>query len=412
MRRGRAEARSMSEISRSLRSLESRLWGSRLVEEARGYVVAVASVSAAMLFRRLLADLIGRESPFLLCLIAVAVTTWNAGLGPGLLATALGTLATGYFLFHESIHPGLADELLPLVFFVSIAASLCVVASARRRALRARDQLLVQEREAKQALERAHEQLATSEERYRTVARVSNDALWDWDARADRVVRTDGMQRVFGYKPEHAGTRIDWWKERVHPDDRVRVCRGFDAALLSDAPLWTDQYRFLRADGTYATVADRAYIIRHSSGHPLRMIGSMMDISELTQTQRALRDSQQFFHRLVRAVPVMVVLVDPKGRIALFNRAAVHLTGHRRADAMGKRFAEFLLDGDAAGEYLRRTADPCSAEVRDSFECEVVAHDGRRVRVEWRFVPLLASRSEQPFLLATGVEVRGSTGAA
>jgi PAS domain S-box-containing protein len=396
------------------------------MEAARGYTIAIAAVAAAMLARQMLAGLIGRESPFLLCLIAVAVTTWNAGLGPGLLATALGTGVTAYFLFHESIHPGLADELLPLAFFVSIAGSLCVVASARRRALQARDRLLVQEREARLALERAHEsldqahrslaeaheQLATSEERYRTVARVSNDALWDWDARADHVVRTDGVQRVFGYKPDHVGTRIDWWKERIHPDDRVRVCRGFDAALLSDAPLWSDQYRFLRADGTYATVADRAYIIRHPSGHPLRMIGSMMDITELTQTQRALRESQQFFHRLVRAVPVMVVLVDPKGKIALFNRAAIQLTGHRRTDAMGKNFAEFLLDGDGAGEYRRRTADPCSAEVRDPFECAVLARDGRRVPVQWRFVPLITARDEQPFLLGTGVEVRNSTAAA
>jgi PAS domain S-box-containing protein len=418
----------MSEISSSLHSIEpGRLSLPRLIEAARGYVIAVATVAAAMLLRQMLAGLIGRESPFLLCLIAVAVTTWNAGLGPGLLATALGTGVTGYYLFHESIHPGLADELLPLVFFVAIGTSLSMVASARRSALQARDRLLVQEREARLALERAHEsldqahrslaqaheQLATSEDRYRTVARVSNDALWDWDVRADRVTRTDGMLRVFGYKAERVGTSIEWWRERIHPDDRVRVCRGFDAALLSDAPLWSDQYRFLRADGTYATVADRAYVIRHSAGHPLRMIGSMMDITELTQTQRALRESQQFFHRLVRAVPVVVVLLDPAGRITLFNRAAVQLTGYRRSDAMGKNFAEFLLDPDAAGEYRRRTADPCAAETRDPFECAVVARDGRRIALEWRFVPLLTTRSQQPFLLATGVEVRnGSTAAA
>ena len=74
-------------------------------------------------------------------------------------------------------------------------------------------------------------------------------------------------------------------------------------ALYSDAGAWTEQYRFLAGDGSYASVADRAHIVRHASGHPLRAVGSMLDVTALTQAQRALREGQNFLHRLIRALP-------------------------------------------------------------------------------------------------------------
>jgi signal transduction histidine kinase len=62
------------------------------------------------------------------------------------------------------------------------------------------------------------------------------------------------------------------------------VVFGFDAAINQGRSIWSDEYRFQRKDGSYAWVFDRGYIIRDAAGKPVRVIGSMMDITERRRT--------------------------------------------------------------------------------------------------------------------------------
>ena len=166
------------------------------------YGLAVLSIGIAVLFRLLLTDVVGRESPFLLCLVAVAVTAWYAGVGPALLATAMGTIENAADAARHSIRPGPVDEILSVLLFAVVACALAMIANARRVSERARDESLAKERDARADLEAALNSLAASEERFRLAAAVTNDALWDYDVRRGRVVWSDGLRRVFGYKPD------------------------------------------------------------------------------------------------------------------------------------------------------------------------------------------------------------------
>jgi PAS domain S-box-containing protein len=376
-----------------------------VLRHAARYGLAVASIAIAVLTRLLLTDLIGRESPFLLCLIAVAVTAWYAGVGPAVLATLLGMFVTGADATRHSVRPGPIDEVLSVSLFGVVACGLALIANARRLSERARDESLVSERRTRTDLQTALDSLAASEERYRLVSAVSNDALWDYDVRRGRILRADGMHRVFGYKVEHVGDRLPWWLDRIHPDDRDRVARSFELALASDAAAWSDQYRFRAADGSYATVADRARIVRQDAGHPLRVVGSMLDITKLTQAQRALRQGQAFLRRMIRSIPSPVVLLDPGGRITLFNRAAEHLTGFRRREAIGRTLPELLLPPAEASRYAGHLADPLAPSARDPLLTAIRTKDGGARAVEWRVAPLPEAGSDLPYLMCVGLDI-------
>src|SRR3954453_15455842 len=103
-----------------------------VLRHAARYALAVASVAIAVLLRLLLTDLIGRESPFLLCLIAVAVTAWYAGVGPAFLAAALGMLVNAADAARHSIRPGPIDEILSVSLFAVVACALALIANSRR----------------------------------------------------------------------------------------------------------------------------------------------------------------------------------------------------------------------------------------------------------------------------------------
>ncbi len=141
--------------------------------------------------------------------------------------------------------------------------------------------------------ERAAEALRISEERFRLVSRATNDAVWDLDITTGGVWWSDSVQALFGFGPAEVGRDSAWWADRVHPDDRGRVLASSQAALDEGAASWSAEFRFRRADDSYARVVDRAYILRDGEGRPVRMLGSMMDVTERRSLEEQLVQAQK-----------------------------------------------------------------------------------------------------------------------
>jgi PAS domain S-box-containing protein len=138
---------------------------------------------------------------------------------------------------------------------------------------------------------RAEEALRESEARARLVMRASNDAVYDWDVPTRRVHWTGG--KIFGYGHLEEYFDIDWWEDRVHPDDRQRVEATLQAAIAGTSDSWSEEYQFLRGDGLYSSVLDRGLIVRDADGRPVRMIGCMADLTERRRLEDQLRQSQK-----------------------------------------------------------------------------------------------------------------------
>lgn len=156
------------------------------------------------------------------------------------------------------------------------------------------------------AIERKRGEVALrqSNERFELVTRATSDAVWDWNLETNELWWNEGFYTLFGYKAEEAPTSLEGWGQKLHPDDAERVSYNIRRAIESTTTNWTEEYRFLRSDGTYAHVADRGYVVRDENGRSVRMLGSMMDVT----TRKSLED--QLTHQ---------ALHDPLTKIA--NRA-------------------------------------------------------------------------------------------
>lgn len=156
-----------------------------------------------------------------------------------------------------------------------------------------------------------------SQIRFKYVTNAITDAVWDWDLQSGHMWWSEGMETLFGYSKEEVGSDIEFWLDRIHPDDKERVLHSVYLAIDCGIEKWSDEYRFMYKDGTFAYVMDRAFVMRDASGKAIRMVGGLADQTrsrqaelELIRLNRALRMLSACNESLIRATNEMQLLTD------------------------------------------------------------------------------------------------------
>ena len=203
-----------------------------------------------------------------------------------------------------------------------------------------------------------------AEHRYKLAIRASNDAVWDYDAETDTLDWSDNSAGVFGAPDDSIGrTRLTWWVDRLHPEDRDRTYASFRAAIAGTQTHWSASYRFRRLDGQYADILDRGFIIRDASGTARRAVGAMADVTERNRAEEELHRMQAELIHVSRlsamgamASTLAHELNQPLAAISNFISGARRLAAARPqpdADLVGA-LESAAAGAQRAGEIVRR----------------------------------------------------------
>jgi two-component system sensor histidine kinase UhpB len=160
----------------------------------------------------------------------------------------------------------------------------------------------------------AEEARRLSQERFESVALAASDAIWDLNLETKVVWWSDGVHKLFGYSPDEVSSKLDWWVERLHPEDRERVLESMRKIGEQGRRTWRNQYRFRRKDGTYASVVGRGFLLADPTGTPVRAVGGISDVTEQERAEQALEKS----HRQLRGLTARLQSVreDERTRVA------------------------------------------------------------------------------------------------
>jgi two-component system, NarL family, sensor histidine kinase UhpB len=133
--------------------------------------------------------------------------------------------------------------------------------------------------------------LAASEERMQLVVRATRDAIYDRDRRTGVDWFNEACIQLLG--PLRRGEDLHArWIAGLHADDRDRVLRHFETAWQSGG-VREIEYRLLAAHGDYVHILDRCFVVNDHDGNAVRMIGAMLDVSELKRMDVELSDANQ-----------------------------------------------------------------------------------------------------------------------
>lgn len=140
---------------------------------------------------------------------------------------------------------------------------------------------------------KAEEKLQQSFNRFEMITRATNDALWEWDMESGLLWANEIHQQLYGLTVGDAVPSEQQWLERIHPDDRKQMADRQAEALSSGNNAFISEYRF-RVEGVgYRNIFDRCFIERDREGNAVRMMGSMLDITERKKKEEEILEANK-----------------------------------------------------------------------------------------------------------------------
>jgi PAS domain S-box-containing protein len=237
---------------------------------------------------------------------------------------------------------------------------------------------------------RINRRLGESEERYRLAMDAATDGVWDWDVTTGTVQYNPAWRRIIGV--EEVENEFDVWASRLHPDEKEAVLEGLQPCLNGKSEHWSQEHRLLAADGTWKWVLGRGRVVsRDAQGRPLRMIGTMTDISERKRAEAALCESREMLNLVLDTVPQSIFWKDRESRYLGCNQVFATAVGlDEPAQIIGKTDYDLPWPRKEADTYRADDREVMEKRQRKRHIIEPLQQaDGTRLWIDTSKTPLL-----------------------
>lgn len=190
---------------------------------------------------------------------------------------------------------------------------------------------------------KTEEEVVRSNARFQIIAKATSDFVWDWNLEESVLWWNDSYYNKMGYSKKKELVAIDNWFDNIHPDDIERVKEKVYKIFAGTELIWRDEYRYAKADGTYLNFLDRGHIIRNKEGKAIRMIGSMVDVTDIYIAEEELRQSEERYRSLIEQATDAILIYSVDGVVYSFNRSAAKMTGYTVEEFSSLRLQDFLI---------------------------------------------------------------------
>ncbi|MCH8997281.1 MAG: PAS domain-containing protein [Proteobacteria bacterium] len=209
-----------------------------------------------------------------------------------------------------------------------------------------------------ESIRRNEAALRESEARYARAVSGTNDGLWDWNVRTNENYLSPRWEEIVGHAPGALEPAAQTVFDMVHPDDRDVVSEAVRAHLEERAP-YDIEFRLRHKSGDYVWIRSRGQAVWGEDGEPLRMAGSITDI---TEHRRAEESTQQLRSQLAHASRLSTVgnmaaglaheINQPLSAIGSYVQACIRLLRSGKAS-----IEEVVANMEKAAQQVKRAAD-------------------------------------------------------
>ncbi len=244
---------------------------------------------------------------------------------------------------------------------------------------------------------RVEEELCKANDRLALAVRGSRVSVWEndmaeGDYRAGHIYCTNVLEQL-GYPAPESALDYQTIAESIHPDDRGPTEAALRAYLADETAEYSVKFRARHRDGSYRWLLSRGVAVRDAAGRPIRFVGTRIDITELKETEEALRESKARFRAFIdHATDAFFLNTWPDARFVDVNWQACESLGYTRDELIGKD--PFDISPDVTPAMLERLRAQLDAGETVSFDIRNRRKDGSLFPVEVRIRAItLAGRS-------------------
>jgi PAS domain S-box-containing protein len=229
----------------------------------------------------------------------------------------------------------------------------------------------VRERQARTEAELASRE---SEERLRQALDAAEMGTWEWDVPSGRIVWTGCAEALLGVPPGTPAT-IEAFRGTIHPADRSEVERAIDAALTGPGNDFKEEHRTNGDPPRWLQGRGRVY--RDKADRPLRMRGTVQDITAQKHAEQSVRESEAELRALVSAMTDAIFVLDRDGRYLRVAPSAPTLLYRPASELVGRHLHD-IFPAEDADAYLARIRQCLDTQQTVHFEYGMTIDGTRR----------------------------------
>jgi len=248
------------------------------------------------------------------------------------------------------------------------------------------------------ARKKAEEELREYNNRFELITRTTNDAVWDWNFETNALWANQMHQQLYGLTLSDPVPTIDMWIEKIHPDDREIILKKQEETLSSDKNIFITEYRFKVEGKGYKNVYDRCYILRNKNGKPIRMMGSMMDITELKKAEQGIRTSEETRRLIMDSALDAIICINNEGFITVWTPQAEKIFGWKEQEVLGKSLSQTIIPLHYREKHIdglinyRNSRE--SKIMNRLIELTALNKEGKEFPVELSITPIIQDETE------------------
>jgi len=174
--------------------------------------------------------------------------------------------------------------------------------------------------------------------------KASNEGVWDWYVGEESIYYSERILGFLGYNSDDAPNIIIEGQKFLHKNDYPDFKKLIDNLLApsGDDTLAMD-CRFRHPDYTWHWFRVRGIVVRNAKGEAVRIVGSIIDISERKRAERELEEERYRLHQLIESIPVNVYYKDKNSKFVLSNSSTAQKMGLESVEELiGKSDHDFF----------------------------------------------------------------------
>ncbi len=234
---------------------------------------------------------------------------------------------------------------------------------------------ITEQRNIEKALRESEIHLARAQE-------IAHLGSWAWDIATDHLHWSDETYRLFGLQPGEFVPRNEDFLSFVHPGDRSRVEQSIQDAL-THGPYNLD-FRIIKKGGEERYVHSQAQTIFSKDGLPIKMEGTVQDITERKRAEQTLQKRERLLQDVIDGSTSPVFLKDIDGKFITINKSLERMLGMSREEITGK--TDYDIAPREVADYWR-THDKAAMANAQAIQIEEAADlpDGHHIFLANKF---------------------------